>query len=55
MGKDTPALLGKFIATMPLVRGSTRLDIADVTMWLASDKLDTGTGAGIEVDGGRCI
>ncbi len=60
---DTPmldAFLGKnpyeaFVATVPLGRLSTPLDIANSALFLCSDEAEFLTGVCLEVDGGRCI
>lgn len=60
---DTPmldAFLGpntreQFVATVPLGRLSTPLDIANAALFLASDDAEFLTGVCLEVDGGRCI
>lgn len=60
---DTPmldAFLGKnpyeaFVATVPLGRLSTPLDIANAALYLCSDEANFITGVCMEVDGGRCI
>ena len=54
-GEDTPEIREKFIATIPLGRMSTPLDIANATLFLASDEAAFITGVCMEVDGGRCI
>jgi 3-oxoacyl-[acyl-carrier protein] reductase len=54
-GKDTPEIRQKFLATIPLGRFSTPLDIANAALFLASDEADFITGACLEVDGGRCV
>jgi len=55
MGTDTPEIRQRFIATIPLGRFSTPLDIANAALFLASDEADMITGACLEVDGGRCV
>ena len=55
MGEDTPEMRAKFRASIPLGRLSTPLDIANATLWLASDEAAFITGVALEVDGGRCI
>ncbi|MEJ8571116.1 SDR family oxidoreductase [Microbaculum marinum] len=55
MGEDTPEMREKFIASVPLGRLSTPLDIANAALWLASDEAALVTGVALEVDGGRCI
>jgi len=54
-GQDTPELRKKFLATIPLGRFSTPLDIANAALFLASDEAEFITGACLEVDGGRCV
>jgi 3-oxoacyl-[acyl-carrier protein] reductase len=55
MGGDTPENRARFIATVPLGRLSTPLDVAQAALWLASDEAGFITGVALEVDGGRCI
>lgn len=55
MGGDTPENRARFVATVPLGRLSTPLDIAQAALWLASDEAAFITGVALEVDGGRCI
>ncbi|NQU61151.1 MAG: glucose 1-dehydrogenase [Rhodospirillales bacterium] len=55
MGGDTPEIREKFIATIPLGRMSTPLDVANAVLYLASDEAEMLTGVCLEVDGGRCI
>src|SRR5882672_12174943 len=45
----------KFLATIPLGRFSTPLDIANACVYLASDEASMVSGACIEVDGARCV
>ncbi|WP_420345785.1 glucose 1-dehydrogenase [Pelagibius sp.] len=52
---DTPENRRKFEATIPLGRFSTPHDIAEATLFLASDAAEFLTGVTLEVDGGRCI
>ena len=54
-GDDTPAVREKFIASIPMGRLSTPLDIANAALFLASDEAAFITGACLEVDGGRCV
>jgi 3-oxoacyl-[acyl-carrier protein] reductase len=54
-GKDTPEIRQKFLATIPLGRFSTPLDIANAAVFLASEEAGFITGACLEVDGGRCV
>lgn len=51
---DTPENRAKFLATIPLGRMSTPLDIANATLWLAEDATSFVTGVLLPVDGGRC-
>jgi len=55
MGEDTPEKRAQFVASIPLGRLSTPLDIANAALWLASDEADFITGIALEVDGGRCV
>jgi 3-oxoacyl-[acyl-carrier protein] reductase len=55
MGKDTPEMRAKFIASIPLGRLSLPSDIATAAVFLASDEAAFITGTCIEVDGGRCV
>jgi 3-oxoacyl-[acyl-carrier protein] reductase len=52
---DTPENRKKFLATIPLGRFSTPLDVANACLYLASDEAEFITGACLEVDGGRCV
>ena len=45
----------KFLATIPLGRFSTSLDVANAVLYLASDKAAFISGVCIEVDGARCV
>lgn len=54
-GEITNEMYAKFVETVPLGRLSTPRDIANVTVFLASDEAAFLTGVCIEVDGGRCI
>lgn len=45
----------KFLATIPLGRFSTALDVANAALYLASDDAAFISGVCIEVDGGRCV
>jgi 3-oxoacyl-[acyl-carrier protein] reductase len=53
--EDTPENRKKFIATVPMGRLSEARDIANATLYLASDDADFITGVVLEVDGGRTI
>ncbi|MEM7641758.1 MAG: SDR family oxidoreductase [Pseudomonadota bacterium] len=55
MGKDTPEIRAKFLATIPLGRFSTPEDMANAALFLCSEEASMITGVGLEVDGGRCI
>lgn len=52
---DTPDNRKKFLATIPLGRMSTPLDIARAALYLASDEADFITGVEFPVDGGRTV
>jgi len=54
-GTMTPETEAKFVATIPLGRPSTPLDVANAVLYLASDEAEFITGACLEVDGGRCV
>lgn len=54
-GEDTPEIRAKFVATIPMGRMSTPLDVANACLFLASDDAEFLTGVCLEVDGGRCI
>jgi 3-oxoacyl-[acyl-carrier protein] reductase len=45
----------RFLATIPLGRFSTPLDVANACLYLASDEAAMVSGACIEVDGARCV
>lgn len=45
----------KFLATIPLGRFSTPLDVANACLYLASDDAEFISGVCIEVDGARCV
>lgn len=55
MGEDTPEKRAQFMASVPLGRLSTPLDIANAALWLASEEAGFVTGVALEIDGGRCI
>jgi 3-oxoacyl-[acyl-carrier protein] reductase len=55
MGGDTPENRARFVASVPLGRLSTPLDVARAALWLASDEAEFITGVALEVDGGRCV
>ena len=52
---DTPDNRKKFLATIPLGRLSTPLDIARAALYLASDDAEFITGVEFPVDGGRTV
>ena len=54
-GSNEPETYAKFVGTIPLGRASTPRDIANATLFLASDEAELITGLCMEVDGGRCI
>ena len=45
----------RFMATIPLGRFSTALDVANACVYLASDEASFISGVCIEVDGARCV
>jgi len=55
MGGDSPELRAQFKATVPLGRFATIADVANATLFLASDEASFLTGNVLEVDGGRCV
>jgi 3-oxoacyl-[acyl-carrier protein] reductase len=55
MGRDTPEMRAKFVASIPLGRLSQPSDIATAAVFFASDEAAFITGACLEVDGGRCV
>jgi len=52
---DTPENRKKFVATVPMGRLSEPRDVANATLYLASEDADFITGVVLEVDGGRTI
>jgi 3-oxoacyl-[acyl-carrier protein] reductase len=52
---DTPENRKKFLATIPLGRLSTPLDIAKAAVYLASDDAEFISGVEFPVDGARCV
>jgi len=54
-GPVDEARRAKFLATIPLGRFSTGLDVGNAALYLASDEAAFITGVCIEVDGGRCV
>jgi 3-oxoacyl-[acyl-carrier protein] reductase len=55
MGGDSPELRAQFKATVPLGRFATIDDVANATLFLASEEASFLTGNVLEVDGGRCV
>jgi len=53
-GELTPERLDKFRSTIPLGRFSSPEDVANATLYLASDEAAFISGVCLEVDGGRC-
>jgi 3-oxoacyl-[acyl-carrier protein] reductase len=45
----------RFLATIPLGRFSTPLDVANACLYLASDEAAMVSGVCVEVDGARCV
>jgi 3-oxoacyl-[acyl-carrier protein] reductase len=54
-GPVDDARRAKFLATIPLGRFSTALDVANASLYLASDEAAFISGVCIEVDGARCV
>jgi 3-oxoacyl-[acyl-carrier protein] reductase len=54
-GAVTEEMRRKFMATIPLGRFSTPLDVANACLYLASDEAAMVSGVCIEVDGARCV
>ena len=54
-GAVTEEAKKKFLATIPLGRFSTPLDIANACLYLASDEASMVSGVCVEVDGARCV
>ena len=54
-GAVTEEAKARFLATIPLGRFSTPLDIANACLYLASDEASLVSGVCIEVDGARCV
>ena len=54
-GAVTEEAKKRFLATIPLGRFSTPLDVANACLYLASDEAEFISGACIEVDGARCV
>ncbi len=53
-GQNTPEVQAKFRATVPMGRLSTVRDIANATLFFASEEAAFINGTCLEVDGGRC-
>src|SRR2546423_2488333 len=54
-GAVTDEAKKRFLATIPLGRLSTPLDIANACLYLASDEAAMVSGTCVEVDGARCV
>lgn len=54
-GAVTEEAKKRFLATIPLGRFSTPLDVANACLYLASDDAAFISGVSIEVDGARCV
>ena len=54
-GEDTAEGRARLISSIPMGRMSTPKDVANATLYLASDEAEFITGVCMEVDGGRCI
>ena len=54
-GAVTEEAKKRFLATIPLGRFSTPLDVANACLYLASDDASFVSGVCIEVDGARCV
>jgi 3-oxoacyl-[acyl-carrier protein] reductase len=54
-GAVTDEAKKRFLATIPLGRFSTPLDVANACLYLASDDASFVSGVCIEVDGARCV
>jgi len=54
-GAVTEEAKKRFLATIPLGRFSTPLDVANACLYLASDEAEFVSGVSIEVDGARCV
>ncbi|MES2483186.1 MAG: SDR family oxidoreductase [Pseudomonadota bacterium] len=54
-GPVDDARRAKFLATIPLGRFSSALDVANAALYLASDEAAFISGVCIEVDGARCV
>jgi 3-oxoacyl-[acyl-carrier protein] reductase len=54
-GRVSEDAKARFLATIPLGRFSTPLDVANACLYLASDEASLISGVCIEVDGARCV
>ena len=54
-GALTPEVRAAYLATIPLGRFSTPLDVANACLYLASDEAAMVSGVCVEVDGARCV
>ena len=54
-GEVTEEARKRFLASIPLGRFSTPLDVANACLYLASDEASLISGVCIEVDGARCV
>lgn len=54
-GAVTEEARKRYLATIPLGRFSTPLDVANACLYLASDEASLISGVCIEVDGARCV
>jgi 3-oxoacyl-[acyl-carrier protein] reductase len=54
-GAVTEEAKARFLATIPLGRFSTPMDVANACLYLASDEASFVSGVCIEVDGARCV
>jgi 3-oxoacyl-[acyl-carrier protein] reductase len=52
---DTPENRKKFLVTILLGRMSRPADVANATLYLASDEAEFFSGVCLEVDGARCV
>jgi 3-oxoacyl-[acyl-carrier protein] reductase len=54
-GSMTEEAKKRFLASIPLGRFSTPLDVANACLYLASDEASLVSGVCLEVDGARCV
>ena len=54
-GPEGEVRRSRFLASIPLGRFSSALDVANAALYLASDEAAFISGVCIEVDGGRCV